>query len=347
MRDLVEGLTEQGHQIVLCSPAPPTGLTVSVEHLPLDMRRALVPGADAAAVMGLARAVLKVRPDIVHAHSSKAGALARLARARLPRTPVIYTPHGYAFAGYFSRRAERAAYRAIEWLLAPLASRVVCVCEAEAQLARSIGPSARVRVVPNGIQPPAPGPPDPHLAGLSASGPVIGALTQLRPGKGLQTLLEAAPRVLARHPRAKIAILGEGPDLAVLREQASALGVAEAVSFPGPSLDSAAGLRAIDIFVHPSWAEGFPYAVLEAMSLARPIVASDVGGIGEAVVHGQSGLLVPPRDSEALALALIQLLDEPARARALGEAALSRASSRFTRESMIEHLAGVYEEIVA
>jgi glycosyltransferase involved in cell wall biosynthesis len=345
VRDLTEGLAERGYEVTLCSPAPPAGLGAAVRHVPLDLRRAVAPRADAAALAGLARTIARVRPDVVHAHSSKAGALARLARMRHPRLPVLYSPHGYAFAGHFSRPAERAAYRAIEAVLAPLASRVVCVCEAEARLARSIGPSARVRVVHNGIGPPPPGPPDLRLAGLRQQGPVIGALTLLRPGKGLETLIDAAPRILERHPRARIAIVGEGPDLAALRARAAALGVAEAVSFPGPSPDPYPALRAFDVFVHPSWAESFPYVVLEAMSLARPILASDVGGIGEALAHGESGLLAPPRDTQALAQALIELLDDPARAAMLGRAALARVSARFTRESMIEGVAGVYEEV--
>jgi glycosyltransferase involved in cell wall biosynthesis len=175
---------------------------------------------------------------------------------------------------------------------------------------------------------------------------VIGALAGLRAGKGLETLIEAAPRVLARHPGVKIAIVGDGPELAALRARAGAFGVAEAVRFPGGSADPLAALRAMDLFAHPSWAEAFPYVVLEAMSLARPIVASDIGGVGEALIDGQSGLLVPPRDSDALARALIELLDDPARARRLGESAMGRVRSSFSRDAMIDGVSAVYDELV-
>jgi len=125
-----------------------------------------------------------------------------------------------------------------------------------------------------------------------------------------------------------------------------ALGVAGAVTFLGPSRDPLGALRGMDVFVHPSWAESFPYVILEAMSLARPIVASDVGGIGEALVQGESGLLTPARDERALARALAELLDDPARARSLGEEALRR-SQLFSCAAMVQRMAELYEQVSA
>src|SRR6266566_672968 len=343
--DLIDGLTGAGHELIVCSPALPGGVNASVRHVRLDLRRAVAPRADLAALARFARIVRDLRPELIHAHSSKAGAIARLARVMSPRTPVVYTPHGYAFASHFSRASERLLYKDIERALAPLATRVVCVCDAEARLARSIGPRGRVRVVHSGIAPPAPGGVAPQLAELGRRGPVIGALTLLRPGKGLQTLLAAAPLVLERHADVQLAIVGEGPDLEQLREQARALGVAGAVHFLGPTRDPTRELRGMDVFVHPSWAEAFPYAILEAMALGLPIVASDVGGIGDAIVHGESGLLTPPRDERALAKALAELLSDRQRAAKLGHAALARVS-RFTREGMIARLNGIYAEVV-
>jgi glycosyltransferase involved in cell wall biosynthesis len=203
-----------------------------------------------------------------------------------------------------------------------------------------------VRVIHNGIAPAGEGEADARLLRLSRGGPVIGALTLLRPGKGLETLIEATPQVLASHPQARVAIVGQGPDLAKLRAQAVMLGVAEAIHFVGETDQPLPALRAMDVFVHPSWAESFPYVILEAMSLSLPIVASDVGGIGEAVLDGDSGLLVPPRDARALARALVAVLDDRARARRLGEGARSMVELRFTRTEMVERLAGLYAETV-
>jgi glycosyltransferase involved in cell wall biosynthesis len=344
--DLASGLAERGWEVALCSPKPLDGLERTTRHVPLDLRRAIEPRADLMQIVELARIVRDLRPDVVHAHSSKAGAVARLARTLHPRVPVVYTPHGYAFAGHFSRRGERAAYRSIERLLAPLASRVVCVCEAEARLARSVGANARVRVIHNGIEPVPAGMQDIRVAKLANRGPVIGALTLLRPGKGLETLIDATPAVLARHPDAQIAIVGGGPELQILKARAQRRGVGHAVHFVGPCERPLEALRPMDLFVHPSWAESFPYVVLEAMALGKPIVASDVGGIGEAIEEGIGGLLVPARSEDLLGRALCDLLDDRDRATHMGEQALRRVSSRFTRAGMIDRLACVYDELV-
>jgi glycosyltransferase involved in cell wall biosynthesis len=344
VRDLAGGLVEAGHEVTLCSPAPPAGVPDAVAHVPLDLRRAASPRSDVAAVARLTAILRQLRPQVVHAHSSKAGAVARVTRFADPRVPVLYSPHGYAFAGYFTRSSERTAYRWIERALTPLTTRVVCVCEAEARLARTVGADGRVAVIYNGIAPAPEGPADPRLVELARRGPVIGALTLLRPGKGLETLIAAAPALLEHHPHAQLAIVGDGPDLDALSDQARALGVADAVTLLGPSRDPLAALRGMDAFVHPSWAESFPYVILEAMSLARPIVASDVGGIGEALVHGRSGLLTPARDERALAGALTDLLDDPARARSLGEEALRR-SQLFSCGAMVQRMTDLYEQV--
>jgi glycosyltransferase involved in cell wall biosynthesis len=344
--DLTTGLVERGHEVFLCGPEPPAGAIGPYRHMRLDLRRAIAPRSDAEAITAFATIVRDVRPEVIHAHSSKAGAIARLGRLRHPRIPVIYTPHGYAFAGHFSRELERSAYREIERALARLASRVVCVCEAEARLARAVSPAKRVRVVHNGIEPAGHGLLDPGVAKLVERGPVVCALTQLRPGKGIETLIDALPQVLARHPRTQVAICGEGPDLDALRSRAQTRDTAEAVHFLGQSKDPLAVLRAAGVFAHPSWAESFPYVILEAMSVGLPIVASDVGGVAEALSDGETGLLVAPGDTDGLARALVSLLDDPARGARMGAAARARLERRFTRARMIDGLVAIYDEVL-
>jgi glycosyltransferase involved in cell wall biosynthesis len=344
--DLARGLTVRGHEAIVCGPSPPDGLK-GIAHEPLSMQRAVSPAADLSALAAFAQIVRRVRPDVVHAHSSKAGAIARLGRLAHPRIPVIYTPHGYAFAGHFSSVVERATYREIERVLSPLASRVVCVCEAEARLACTVCRAGRVAVVHNGVEMAEPGLVDPHMEALGREGPVICALTQLRPGKGLETLLDAMPEVLTHHPSAQLAIVGEGPDLQALQARASMRGIPDAINFLGWRADTLGMLRGATIFAHPSWAESFPYVILEAMSAALPIVASDVGGIGEALVDGESGLLVEPADSSALAGALRDLLGDPERQTRIGRAARSRVERCFTQASMIEGTIDVYDKVLS
>jgi glycosyltransferase involved in cell wall biosynthesis len=338
---LAAGLAEAGHELVIAGPfEEPDGVPAArLERV--AMVRAVSAAADARAVLAVARLVRRLRPALVHAHSSKAGAVARLARPAFPRTPLVYTPHGYAFAGWFEREAERRRYRLMERALAPLATRVLCVCEAERRLAAQVGPAARTDVVHNGIEPPAPAPVHPAVA--EAAGPVIGAVTLLRPGKGIETLIDAIPAVRAEHPAAVVAIAGRGPDRAALEARARARGVEEAVRFLGETAGPMPLLGGADLFVSASWAESFPYNVLEAMAARLPIVATDVGGTAEAIEDGVSGHLVPPRDAGALAEAISALLADRERGARLGEAAGARVTERFDVNQMVAGTLGVYQ----
>jgi glycosyltransferase involved in cell wall biosynthesis len=285
---------------------------------------------------------------VIHAHSSKAGALARALKPALPCTPVVYSPHGYAFAGHFESERQRTAYRLIEACLSPLTSRTLCVCEFERALARQVGPARRTRAVHNGVEPPADAVrPDPRVAALAERGPVVGALSLLRPGKGVETLVDAAPRILERHPQATIAVAGDGALQADLERRIAGAGVHGQVVLLGRLPDAGALLSGTTVAVNPSWAESFPYAVLESMAAGVPMVSTRVGGIAEALDDGRTGLLVPARDPRALADAVSALLDDPDRARRMGGAAREHAAQRFTLDLMADGAAAVYAELGA
>jgi glycosyltransferase involved in cell wall biosynthesis len=356
--DLFEGLTERGYDALLCGPAMPSAsrllsddppspvAATAARHLPLAMERS-VSGADLAVLARYSRIVRAAKPDLVHAHSSKAGAIARLGKLVHPGIPVLYTPHGYAFAGFFEHGRERMAYREAERVLGPLTRRVVAVCRAEARLASSVYPARRVRVVRNGIDVVDGGPADQRVRALSSQGAIVSAVTQLRPGKGVETLIDALPALIARHSDVQLVVVGDGPLRSALEARAYDRGVGAAVHFLGEHAEPSAVLRASDVFVLPSWAESFPYVILEAMSARLSIVATDVGGIGEAVVDGESGLLVGPRDPAAISRALLALLgDETLRTR-LGGTARAVVARDFTRAGMIAQLADVYEEVLS
>jgi glycosyltransferase involved in cell wall biosynthesis len=344
---LCEGLAARGHEPVVAAPLDgrPPGLVA--ELVPLEMVRAVSPAADARSVAAVARVVRRVRPALVHAHSSKAAAVGRLARPAFPRTPLVYTPHGYAFAGYFDSERERARYRAVERALAPLASLVLCVCEAERRLAASVGPERRTRVVHNGVAQPDPATVHPEVARLRERGPVVGVVTLLRPGKGLETLVDALPELLAAHPSASVAVAGSGPDREKIATRARERSVERALHLIGETAGPMPLLAGADLFLSASWAESFPYNVLEAMAAGLPVVATDVGGTAEAVADGETGFVVPPRDPAALASALGQLLADPVRRAALGNAGRRRVAERFTIERMLDGTASVYRDLGA
>jgi glycosyltransferase involved in cell wall biosynthesis len=328
-------------------PREGAGRDATRAHRRLEMARSVHPRADAAAVAQYAGLVSDLRPDLVHAHSSKAAAVVRLGRLRFPRLPVVYTPHGYAFAGFFAHRFERVAYREAERALAPLTTRVIAVCRAEARLASSLGASRKVRVVLNGIEPQdAESDPDESLSILAGRGPIVCAVARLQAGKGIEILIDAMPAVLARHREAQLAVIGDGPLRTALRERASARGLEGSVHFLGEHANPRRALRSAQVFVLPSLAESLPYVLLEAMAAGLPIVASAVGGITEAIATGEDGLLVAPGNPEALSQALISILgDADLRAR-FGAHSRARVQREFTRAGMVAGLAAVYAEVL-
>jgi glycosyltransferase involved in cell wall biosynthesis len=176
---------------------------------------------------------------------------------------------------------------------------------------------------------------------------VLLAVCRLVPQKGIDVALEAFASVRERHRDARLVVLGAGPLRAELVDLAGRLCVADAVSFPGRVGDVAWWLRRASVLVHPARWEGFGLALLEAMLCARPIVASSVSSIPEIVVDGETGVLVPPDDAPALAAALQALLDEPARASALGAAGEARARREFSVARMTERTLAVYEEALS
>ena len=246
---LVAALRERGHRVAVAGPVEHEAARLDADIHQLELVRPVSPRQDGPALARYARIVRAVRPDVIHAHSSKAGALARIGRVAHPRTPVVYTPHGFAFNGYFESERERSAYRAVERALAPLASRVLCVCEAERRLAASVGPAGRTRTVYNAVAEHVPGPGHPDLVAARERGPVVGAVSQLRPGKGVETLVDAMPALLARHPAASVAVAGSGPLRAEVEAQARSLGFGDSLLLlgqtdgPGPVLDGQRPVR--------------------------------------------------------------------------------------------------------
>lgn len=313
---------------------------VTVHALPL--RRA--PGAgDVAAARALRALAARRDYALVHAHSSKAGALVRLALPRAAR--LVYTPHCAAFYSAMGSRATREAYRAVEQALVPRTGAFVAVCEWERrQLAGGlVGAGARVEVVLNGVAPCSPVEPDPELVSFRGDGRLVGLVTALRVGKDVSTLL-AALDLLAREdgdpPRG--VVVGNGPLAPLVAAEIARRGLGDRVRLVGFERPSARWLRALDVFALPTDWEALPLSVLEAMHCGLPVVASDVGGVGEAVDDGVTGRLVPPRDPAALARALADVLHREDAGAALGRAGAALAARRFSVTAMADGVEEVY-----
>lgn len=278
-------------------------------------------------VRRLARIIAAVRPDVVHAHSAKAGLAARLAVRG--RVPTVFQPHAWSFEaadGITGRLALHWERYAARW-----AARVVCVSEAERRTGERAGVRAAWEVIPCAVDTArftdrtrdSDRTRDAVGSGRPAGGadrPLVVCVARLCRQKGQDVLVRAWPAVLRAVPGARLVLVGDGPDEAVLRAAAPA-----SVTFAGPTVDTAdtaAWYRAADLVVLPSRWEGMALVPLEAMACGRPVLVTDVDGARESLPPGQARhCLVPPDDPGALARATVALLrNAPLRA-ALAQAA--------------------------
>lgn len=342
-----------GHEVTVAGPREALvypafeAAGVPVHRLPIG-RSYGRPQDEARAVRELVRLLRAERFDVVHAHSAKAGVLGRVAAAAA-RVPAVYSPHGLPFVGPVSAR-RRVFGIAAERALAPLTAAYLFVSDAERRFALDAGVGRRrpMHVVHNGCEPDTATPPDEGLLAHAAGGPVAAMVTVLRPAKGIEAFIDAAPAVLTAVPGARLALVGSGPEHDRLAAQVRERGLDAEPRFAmlpwRPPM--AAHLKALDVLVLPSEMEAFPMALVEAMAYGVPQVASTVGGIPEAVVP-ETGVLVPPRDPAALGEALAALLGDPGRRARMGEASRTRHAEHFTLDHMVGGVARVYESLLA
>jgi len=210
---------------------------------------------------------------------------------------------------------------------------------------------SRVRVIYNGIDPSLYDVlMDPTLR-VSLSIPeearVVGVVANLIHYKGHRFFLQACQEIKRKHHPVRFLLIGDGPLRGELEALVKELHLEEEVLFLGSRQDIPQLLTLMDVAVLPSLEEGFPNAVLEAMAAGKAVVATWVGGIPEAVIHGKTGLLVPPKDSQALAAAIIELLSDPPRSEEMGKAGRERVRKEFGLDRMVRDMEGLYEELVA
>jgi glycosyltransferase involved in cell wall biosynthesis len=291
---------------------------VSLRHV----RRALHPWHDALGLLEVVRLVRRFRPDIVHTHSSKAGILGRLGAALASAPLRLFTAHGWAFAAHDGLAAR--LYLWADRLAAPLTSIVVCVNERE----RTDGLRARTCridrtvVIHNAVDVRAT-----PQATLSGMPPRILSVGRFKAPKDPLTLVRALAQLDPGSFHATL--VGDGPDRPAVAGAVRQARLDLTIDLVGERHDVPALLAGADAFVLSSLSEGLPISLLEAMAAGLPVVASAVGGVPEAVVDGESGLLVPPADPDALARALSTLLADANLRRCLGAAARERAVALF------------------
>lgn len=323
--------------------------------LELPMVRALRPATDRRHGAALQRHLRALAPDVVHTHSSKAGALGRWASLRTGIGRRVHTPHTFAFLfeALFSP-AKRRLYRAVETYLGRRTDRMVAVSAEEGDTIRASGvcDPARVRVVPNGIDPAPYRPSTPEERArvraalrVPADAPLALVVGLLYEAKGQDLALRALAEPGLE--RLVIAFAGDGDRRADDERLAAELGVADRARFLGWRDDVPALLGAADLLLLPSRWEGMPYVVLEAFASGLPVVAARVDGTRALVVDGETGFGAPVGDARGLAAAVARLLAlAPEERRALGAAGRARVARDFSVAAMVRGLVGVYEEVL-
>ncbi len=333
-----QGMVERGHRVTLLCPldarihaaAQERGLPV--EALPIGRKK---PGG----VLALRRWLIANRADVINTHSSTDTWLVALACLFLKRPPpLVRTRH--VSAPIPNNRATR-------WLYGTATRHIVTTGEAlRRQLIEDNGFDAdRITSIPTGMATNHFVPGDQAAArarlGLPQGAPLIGIVATLRSWKGHRYLIEAFARI--EDARARLVIVGGGPQRAALDAQVASLGLADRVRLVGDQADVLPWFQSLDVFALPSYAnEGVPQAILQAMSCGVPVVTTPVGSIPEVVEHGRTGLLVEPQQAEPLAGALTSLLADAALRQRLGQAARREAERRFGIAAMLDRMERIF-----
>ena len=302
------------------------------------MRRAINPWRDAASFAALVGKLRRLRPAIVHTHSSKAGLLGRLA-AHVARVPlIIHHIRGLPFHPYESPAAN-AAFIAAERLAARVTDRFACVGQAmiDGAVGARVAPRSRFTLMRSGMDVDSyAGAADRRESvrrrfGLAPGDVVIGKIGRLFHLKGHRFVIQAAPRVIARCQAAKFLFIGAGILEERLAAMAAELGVRDRIVFAGlvPPAEIPAMISAMDLVVHTSLREGLARVLVQALLCQKPVVTFDLDGASEVIHDGVTGRLVPAESVTGLADALIRTIERPAEARRMAEAGRRRVTEEF------------------
>lgn len=339
-----------------------------------EMSRELSP-FDVVVVLKLFRQMLRFRPDVVHTHKSKAGAVARVAAflyrwlcpsalRGVPRDcKVVHTFHGHTFTGYFGPTKAKV-FLAVERLLARFATDCI-VTISEQQRGEiggrfGVGRPEQFRVIPLGIDfdevATAPSGLRQEL-GIGADDVLVATVGRLCPIKNQRLFLEAARRITER-PNGRpvrFVLVGDGELRRELEEEARRLGISERVTFTGFRQDAGRLYPDFDVMVLTSRNEGTPVTLIEALCAGRPVISTEVGGVvdllgarrecTDGVTRWDHGFTVPSDDAAALARAVERLIADPVTCRAMGERGRAFVRERMSKERLVAEVAGLYREL--
>ncbi len=308
---------------------------------------------DLKAFFDIWRKIKKYNPLIVHTHSSKAGLIGRSA-AKLARVPIIvHSPHGHVFFGYFGPFKTKL-FIILEKIASRITDKIVTLTNREKKdhLLFKIANEDKFSVICSGIEL--------NLIkesnydekqnfkkelGIPKNSLIVGTAGRLVPVKGPEFLIKASKYIISKYPDTYFIFAGDGPLEQDLKKKTLEMGVSENIIFLGWSDNLAKIISIYDIFVLPSLNEGMGRVLVEAMALGKSIVASNIGGIPDLVIHEKNGFLVTPENPKELAKYIQVLLEDKNKREKMGLAGKEIAMN-FSAESMIEKISSLYEELL-
>ncbi len=317
-----------------------------------ELSREISPLKDMITFFKLCSLIRRIKPDIVHTHTAKAGALGRMA-AIVNRVPVkIHTFHGHIFHSYFGR-IKTAIFIMIERFLSLFTSRIIAISHTQLdELMNGYGviPKERGTVVPLGLDL------EPYLRSgkvrdirpeysLHKDTLLVGIVGRLEKVKNHTLFLEAVKKVLKSSSglKVKFLVIGDGTLKKALESYAEQLGISGSVIFTGWQSDLVTIYKNLDVVCLTSLNEGTPISLIEAMACSRPVLSTDVGGVRDVVEDNISGILSPNEDVESFSKALKGLLCDKAMRERLGNAAKNAVMTKFSKKRLIEDIEKLYE----
>jgi glycosyltransferase involved in cell wall biosynthesis len=327
----------------ICPPGPLAGEIRGLHHrielevISMDSR------LDLKAISRIRKTIKHLNPDLIHVHGTRAGALGRLAAIGLKK-PVVYTEHLWTKNFSLSSKVLNYIHYMASCFLDLFTTKNIAVSGAvkEFMIETNISYADKIQVIYNGIEP------TKLRANLFDNDQeiLLGTVGTLIPLKGVQYLIQALPQIRKEFPEVKLEIIGDGPYKKTLSDLVKKMKLEKFIRFAGFQADVEKSLAKLDLYVQPSSSESFGLAIVQAMSVGLPVVATRTGGIPELVTEDKSGILVAPERPKDLAQAILKLLHNRTLAKSMGEAARRESVVRFNLKEMIKEVEEVYVEVV-
>jgi glycosyltransferase involved in cell wall biosynthesis len=354
--DLTSGLRKMGHDVFIAvgpTLEPQTDIDtysqksgIPVHHIKY-LQRDCSPFTDCRAFLEILKVIKKIKPHVLHTHTSKAGFIGRIAGRLAGVNVAIHMPHGHIFYGYFSSLKTRM-FILLETIAALFTYRILTLTEIEKMdyIREKIARAEKIATIPCGIDT------DRYSLshrtvrdeiGIPPGLPVIGWVGRTESVKGCEYFLRACQLIKKELPDARYLFIGEGPLKGEMEELARTLNISKEVIFAGYRTDMPEIMNSIDLLLHTPLNEGLGRVLLEAMICEKPVVAADVGGIPEIIKHGIHGFLVPAGDYTSMAEESLRILQDPELARVIGSAGRERALD-FSTDNMVRKINTLYKE---